>query len=434
MADGGTVFLDEIGDLHPHNQGKLLLFMDKGVFYRLGGIEKLKADVRIIAATNKNLLFEMKHGRFRQDLYFRISTLEIYIPPLRERNEDIPIIVESILKRESDRVAVNKSFSPEALDKMVAYHWPGNIRELENVVKKALVICDGYRIKAEEIIFYNIYRYSPSNHSGSENHLIFQEYKKMVEEGKSFWEVIHKPFLKIELKREEVVEIIRKGLREAGNYRKLMELFNAGRTQNDYRKFMKRFIHEIVLDKVGVLLFCARMLIKMNKTNKAKKLCLEILKNNINERDKIKIQALLGDIYYKRGDVNGAIEQYSSAIFLAEKTKNYDLASIAYHQVGVMFFKEGRIDLALGNISRSIKLCEKTERNYKLGESYYQLGKIYEKKEQWKLALRAYNKALIFKKKVEDKEHYDPSDIYYRMILISNKLSNSKNSTAKLSS
>jgi tetratricopeptide (TPR) repeat protein len=197
---------------------------------------------------------------------------------------------------------------------------------------------------------------------------------------------------------------------------------------------VKRFIHEIALDKVGVLLFCARMLIKMNKTNKAKKLCLEILKNNINERDKIKIQALLGDIYYKKGDVNGAIEQYSSAIFLAEKTKNYDLASIAYHQVGVMFFKEGRIDLALGNISRSIKLCEKTERNYKLGESYYQLGKIYEKKEQWKLALRAYNKALIFKKKVEDKEHYDPSDIYYRMILISNKLSNSKNSTAKLSS
>ena len=239
LADGGTVFLDEIGDPHPHNQGKLLLFMDKGVFYRLGGIEKLKADVRIIAATNKDLLFEMKRGRFRQELYFRISTLEIYIPPLRERNEDIPIIVESILKRECDRLAVNKSFSPEALDKLVAYHWPGNIRELENVVKRAMVICDDCRIKAGEIIFRNIYCYSPSEHNGSGNHSVLQKYKEMVEEGKSFWEVIHKPFLKRELKREEVVEIIKMGLREAGKYRKLMDFFNAGKTNKDYKIFMK---------------------------------------------------------------------------------------------------------------------------------------------------------------------------------------------------
>ncbi len=148
LADGGTVFLDEIGDLHPHNQGKLLLFMDKGVFYRLGGIEKLKADVRIIAATNKNLLFEMKHGRFRQDLYFRIRTFEIHIPPLRERKEDIPMLAEEILKRESRRIGSKKALAPEALDKLLAYDWLGNIRELENVIRREIIETEGERIEA----------------------------------------------------------------------------------------------------------------------------------------------------------------------------------------------------------------------------------------------------------------------------------------------
>jgi len=153
VANGGTVFLDEIGDLHPHNQGKLLLFMDKGVFYRLGGTEKLKADVRIIAATNKDLLFEIKHGRFRQDLYFRLSALEIHIPPLRERKEDIPVLAEEILKKENLRMGSEKELSPEALDKLLAHDWAGNIRELENLLRRAMVFCDDYKIKAEEILF-----------------------------------------------------------------------------------------------------------------------------------------------------------------------------------------------------------------------------------------------------------------------------------------
>ena len=135
VADGGTVFLDEIGDLQLNNQAKLLLFMDRGIFYRLGGAEKLRADVRIIAATNKNISNEAFQGRFRQDLYYRISAINIYVPPLRERKEDIPLLAEEIISRECNRIGINKSLDPEALNKLVSHHWPGNVRELENVLK-----------------------------------------------------------------------------------------------------------------------------------------------------------------------------------------------------------------------------------------------------------------------------------------------------------
>gem|GEM_PF-6655149 len=114
----------------------------------MGGTEKIKADVRIIAATNKNLLFEMKHGRFRQDLYFRIRTFEIHIPPLRERKEDIPMLAEEILKRESRRIGSEKAFAPEALDKLIAYDWPGNIRELENMIRREIIETEGEIIEA----------------------------------------------------------------------------------------------------------------------------------------------------------------------------------------------------------------------------------------------------------------------------------------------
>jgi transcriptional regulator with PAS, ATPase and Fis domain len=153
VADGGTVFFDEIGDLHPHNQGKLLLFMDKGIFYRLAGTEKLRADVRIIAATNKDLSYEIKNGRFRLDLYYRVASLKMHIPPLRERKEDIPLLAKEVLRRGSGGDRGNKVLLPEALDKLLAHDWPGNVRELENVLERAMVFCDDQKIKAKDIIF-----------------------------------------------------------------------------------------------------------------------------------------------------------------------------------------------------------------------------------------------------------------------------------------
>lgn len=237
LADGGTVFLDEIGDLHPQNQAKLLLFMDRGIFYRLGGKEKLRSDVRIIAATNKNISEEVQRGRFRSDLCYRLSVLEIHIPPLRERKEDIPLLAEKILKKESggDSIFV----VPEALDKLLSHHWPGNVRELENVLKRAMVFSDDHQISAEAIMFNDVVPYESSSRLYSEDDLVHERYRQMVEGKKSFWEVVHSPFLRRELKREEVAEVIELGLKEAGTYKKLMELFNAGRTEQDYKRFMK---------------------------------------------------------------------------------------------------------------------------------------------------------------------------------------------------
>ena len=246
VADGGTVFLDEIGDLHLCNQAKLLLFMDRGIFYRLGGTQKLRSDVRIIAATNKNISNEAFQGRFRQDLYYRISVLEIDIPPLRERREDIPLLAENILKKESEGLGDSTLLLPKALDKLLSHHWPGNVRELENVLKNAMVFCDDHKITAEAIEFDESAHYLFSEPLDPRNPLVLQKYKEMVEGKKSFWEVVHRSFLQRELKREEVMAIIKMGLKEVGTYRRLMELFNAGRTQQEYKRFMK------VLNRHGI--------------------------------------------------------------------------------------------------------------------------------------------------------------------------------------
>ena len=239
MAEGNAIFLDEVSDLHLQNQAKLLLFMDKGIFYRLGGTEELRADVRIIAATNKNLANEISHGHFRQDLFFRISAIRIHILPLRERKEDIPLLAEEILRRECKNNCIIKPLTSEALEKLLSYYWPGNVRELENVLKKALIFCDGHKITAEAITFDEIPCPESSENPYSGNNLALQKYKEMVEGKRSFWEVVHKPFLQRELNREQVIGIIQIGLKGAGTYKKLMELFNAGCTQQDYKRFMK---------------------------------------------------------------------------------------------------------------------------------------------------------------------------------------------------
>jgi DNA-binding NtrC family response regulator len=247
VANGGTLFLDEVADLNPQNQAKLLHFLESGIFFRIGGNEKLKADVRIITATNKNLLKEIKNNRFRQDLFYRLNILEIYIPPLRERKVDIPVMAETILKNEMDRINTTKAFLPETLNKLMAYDYPGNIRELENILKRAIIFSKDGSIGPEDIVFDEVYKYLGDEVIQSSK-MIDKKYSEMVETGESFWEVIKNPFLRRELKREEVVEIISLGLNKAKTYKKLMKLFNAGSTTKDYKRFMK-FIEYYGLNK-----------------------------------------------------------------------------------------------------------------------------------------------------------------------------------------
>jgi len=140
QADGGTLFLDEVGELAPGLQAKLLRALQEHTFERVGGNETLTSDARIIAATNRDLMTDVAAGRFREDLAYRLRVVEIALPPLRERREDIPLLVEGLLARIAEHQRVRRpAVSDAALRALCAYHWPGNVRELENVLTGALV-------------------------------------------------------------------------------------------------------------------------------------------------------------------------------------------------------------------------------------------------------------------------------------------------------
>jgi len=141
LADGGTIFLDEIGDVPGNIQVKLLRVLQEREFERLGGTKTLKVDVRLVAATNRNLRAALEQGTFREDLYYRLNVVPIDIPPLREHKEDIPDLIEHFLERfarESGKPV--RGISPAALQKMMSFHWPGNIRELENIMERAVAL------------------------------------------------------------------------------------------------------------------------------------------------------------------------------------------------------------------------------------------------------------------------------------------------------
>ncbi len=141
LADGGTLFLDEIGELNSHVQIKLLRVLETGCFERVGGEETLESDVRIIAATNKDLEVEIKEGRFREDLYYRLNVINLELPPLRERREDIGLLTGSFLVKYASKNKKDiKGFSSQSARLLSNYGWPGNVRELENVVERAVVM------------------------------------------------------------------------------------------------------------------------------------------------------------------------------------------------------------------------------------------------------------------------------------------------------
>ncbi|HEY7162978.1 MAG TPA: sigma-54 dependent transcriptional regulator [Candidatus Binatia bacterium] len=147
MAQGGTLFLDEVGDISAELQTKLLRFLQEREFERVGGSRPIRVDVRIIAATNRDLLLAIRQERFREDLYYRLNVIPISLPPLRERREDIPALASHFLKRVAMETKKKTSgFSPDAQAKLVNYEWPGNVRELANVIERAVVLG-----KAEEI-------------------------------------------------------------------------------------------------------------------------------------------------------------------------------------------------------------------------------------------------------------------------------------------
>ncbi len=152
LADGGTLFLDEIADMSLKTQSKILRILQERQFERVGGTSLINVDVRVVAATNKNLEAEIKEGRFREDLYYRLNVIPLYAPPLRERREDVPLFVESFLKEFCARSRIrHKKVTPEVLAALKQYSWPGNVRELRNVVERMVILSEGDSITVSDL-------------------------------------------------------------------------------------------------------------------------------------------------------------------------------------------------------------------------------------------------------------------------------------------
>src|SRR5499427_7309788 len=152
LAHGGTLFLDEIGEIPVEMQVKLLRVLQESEFERVGGIKTIKVDVRLVTATNRDLLQDIAGGGFREDLYYRLNVVPIHIPPLRERREDIPLLVEHFRAKFNDRLKKQiGSIAPEAVARLVTYNWPGNIRELENLMERTMLFCEGPEIQVADL-------------------------------------------------------------------------------------------------------------------------------------------------------------------------------------------------------------------------------------------------------------------------------------------
>jgi DNA-binding NtrC family response regulator len=152
LADGGTLFLDEIGNMPPKQQAKLLRALQSGEFQRVGSSKTRRADVRVLAATNVDIGREVGEGRFREDLLYRLNTVEIYLPGLRDRQEDIPVLAMHFLRRQSVKYGKKLAgIDREALHALIEYSWPGNIRELEHAVERGVLMAQGNQLRAEDL-------------------------------------------------------------------------------------------------------------------------------------------------------------------------------------------------------------------------------------------------------------------------------------------
>jgi two-component system, NtrC family, response regulator AtoC len=228
QAEGGTLFLDEIGELELSLQAKLLRVLEEGSFRRVGGLKDLPLDVRVIAASNRDLKAEGEAGRFRVDLFYRLSVIQIDIPPLRDRGDDIRVLAEHYMSSFKSRLRKNiATISPEALSAFAHYDWPGNVRELRNVIERAMILEDGDEITA---------KYLPRG-------LVGDARSSSDERGK-INDLVRLPADGVGLEDVEM-SLVRQALeRSHGNQTKAAELLNISRDQLRYR--MKK-LEEVAL-------------------------------------------------------------------------------------------------------------------------------------------------------------------------------------------
>jgi transcriptional regulator with PAS, ATPase and Fis domain len=240
MAHNGTLFLDELGEMSLRMQALLLRFLETGEIQRVGSARtELRVDVRIIAATNRDLMTLVAAKEFRQDLYYRLNVLNIVVPPLRNRREDIPALVEHLGHRLADQFGIAApAIAPEAMRRLLEHDWPGNVRELRNVLERTIA-----RRGAAEIGVDDLPREmrrveeTPSRLVAAPPDRVDELFSRMVTGGEAFWTVVYHPFIARDLTRETLQAVVRRGLEHTlGSYRILVRLFNM--PPDDYYRFL----------------------------------------------------------------------------------------------------------------------------------------------------------------------------------------------------
>ncbi|MBF0400348.1 MAG: sigma-54-dependent Fis family transcriptional regulator [Magnetococcales bacterium] len=219
QSNNGTLFLDAVADMPLKTQAKILRALQEQQFERVGGQQPIQVEVRVIAASNKNLEEELAEGRFRQDLYYRLNVIPLHIPPLRERLEDIPALVEYFVSMQQPNMAQTRHFSPEALRIMQSYHWPGNVRELKNLVERLLIMAPGPAIEPADLPEF-IYKKEASDSSYPWQALLEQNLRDARE-------TFERVYLKAQLERQQgnisrTAEVI--GMERSALHRKLKTL------------------------------------------------------------------------------------------------------------------------------------------------------------------------------------------------------------------
>ena len=246
MAPQGTVFLDEVGEMSPRMQAVLLRFLESGEIQRLGADRPhTRVNVRLITATNRDLQSQITAGAFREDLYFRLNVIRLCIPPLRDRVDDIPLLVNYYVTSYSQTHRLTTpEIMPEALEVLMAYRWPGNIRELKNVVER-IVLKSGGRAIAVSDLPADLLRAiaMPTLQAGGANagrqgpSRAEELATQMLDHRESFWSAVYPMFMSRDMTRAELRQIVQIGLETTnGNYRQLVQLFNM--PADDYKRFL----------------------------------------------------------------------------------------------------------------------------------------------------------------------------------------------------
>jgi len=240
QAHRGTIFMDEVGEMSPQMQAALLRFLENGEIQRVGSAQRgAVVDVRVIAATNRRLIDRVAANEFREDLFYRLNVIHIEIPPLRERPDDVPALVDYFLGIFSETYQIARpKFSNDALAQLMAAPWPGNVRQLRNVLERLVVHSSNGTITTADLPREVLSMISSAAGTGAKSAATASEelFKRMVQHGESFWTAVYAPFMARDLTRGEVRAIVREGLlTTGGGYKAVAALFNV---PDDHRRLL----------------------------------------------------------------------------------------------------------------------------------------------------------------------------------------------------